>query len=162
MLWARQFGIAVGIAVFFPMLVSYGVSLIRPYPHIEHQVYVYATIAPTTPEGWKAYEEENQARNKREQERRDAIDKARQPFYWLLFLIATPLGIAATVAGSYLKIVSVGTGLIFGGMMNVLNGVSGYWEHLTRSGQIASLLLGLCLIAFVVYRQVITARHRPV
>ena len=161
MILARQFAVAISIAILFPLLVYYGVSLIQPYPELEHRVVGWVEVSPTTPEGAKAREEENRAREKREKEERDAVDKATLPFFRLLILVATPPGIAAMLVGSYLRITSIGTGLMFGGMATVFDGYSGYWDYLDDWIRFVSLLIGLCIIIFVGYRQFAAARNPP-
>jgi hypothetical protein len=156
-----QVTVTTGIAVLLPILVSFGVNLVQPYPRIEQNVVVTARITPTTPEGWKAWDEENEARKQREQEQRDAIDDAARPFYRLLIFVATPIGIAAILLGSYLKIASVGTGLIFGGALTVLYGYGGYWEHIDNSIRVVSVLAGISILIFLTYRRSNGARTPP-
>ena len=161
MLRAYQVVMTTGIAIVLPILVSLSVTLFQHYPHFEQHVAVTVRIAPTTPEGWKAWDEENEAEKRREREQSDAMDEATRPFYRLLILVATPIGIAAILVGSYLKIASVGTGLIFGGALTLANGYSGYWAHLDNGLRLASLLAGLCLVGLVLYRQFWSARNPP-
>jgi hypothetical protein len=156
---ARQFAVAIGVAALFPLVVYYGVNLIQPYPKFEHRVVAWMDAGPKTPEEAKAREEENRIREQREMEERNAVDKATLPFYRLLILVATPLGLAAMLIGSYLKVASVGTGLIFGGMLTVFDGYSGYWDHLDDWARFASLLVGLCVVVFLGYRHFAVARN---
>jgi hypothetical protein len=161
MILARQFVVAMGITILFPLLVHYGVGLIEPHPDIQRHYMVWVRITPTTPEGWKAWEEENRAREQREKEARDAIDRATQPFFRLLILVAAPLGIAAIAAGLFLRSVSVGTGLIFGGMFAVADGYSGYWDHLDIWARSVSLPAAFCIVSFVGYRYFNAGRNTP-
>jgi hypothetical protein len=157
--WVWQVTVTTGIAVLLPILVSFGVNLVQPYPQIERNVVVMARITPTTPEGWKAWDEENEAHERREQEQRRAIDDAARPFYRLLIFVATPIGIAAILVGSYLKIASVGTGLIFGGVLTVLYGYGGYWGHLDNIIRVVSILAGISILIFLAYRLSSSARN---
>src|SRR5262245_30203289 len=116
-----QFAVTISITILFPMLVHDGVSLIRPFPHIEHRVVVSVDAGTATPERAKAAEEETRAMEKRLNQEFDALDEATRPYFQLVFF-ATPLGLAAMLVGSYTKIVSVGTGLILGGMITVADG----------------------------------------
>jgi hypothetical protein len=163
MILARQFAVAISIAILIPMLVYYGVTLIQPYPNIHNETHVVVTVrvAPTTPEGWKAWEEEHQTEEKRHKEQMDAIDKATSPFFRTLFFLATPLGLVAIFVGSYLGSISVGAGLIFGGIATVTDGYWGYWKHLDNWIQFVSVLIGLCIVVFVGYRQFTAARNPP-
>jgi hypothetical protein len=157
----RQFVIIFGIAMLYPVLVYYAVNAYQPFPKFEYTVYASARIAPTTPEGWKAWEEENRAFEKKRQEELDAIDKATEPFYRALILIGTPLGLAAILVGLLLKSHTVGVGLILGGIVSVTNAYSGYWDHLDDRIHNVSLLFGLCLLIFLGYRLFRVARNNP-
>jgi hypothetical protein len=159
--WAWRVTVTTGIAVLLPILVTIGVNLVQPYPHIERNVMVTARITPTTPEGWKAWDEENEARKRLEQEQSHAIDEAARPFYRLLIFVATPIGIAAILVGSYLKIASVGTGLMFGGALTIVYGYGGYWEHLDNSIRVVSVLAGLSILIFLAYRRSNGTRNPP-
>jgi hypothetical protein len=158
---AWQVIVTTGIAVLLPILVGFGVNLVEPYPQIERNVIVTVRIARTTPEGWKAWDEENEADKRREQERRQTIDDATRPFYRLLIFVAAPIGIAAILVGSYLKIAAVGTGLIFGGALTILYGYGSYWEHLDTSVRVVSVLAGLSILIFLAYRSSDGTRNPP-
>jgi uncharacterized membrane protein YphA (DoxX/SURF4 family) len=161
MMLVRQFAIVFSIAILYPMLVYYGVRDYQPLPEFQYYVVVSARVAPTTPEGWKVWEEENRAAEKKRQEDLDAVDKATQPFFRALILVATPLGIAVIFIGSYLRFHSIGMGLIFGGIFSITNAYWGYWNHLDDWIQYLSLLLGFCLLVFVGYRQFAVTRNNP-
>jgi hypothetical protein len=162
MISARQFVVAMGITILFPLLIHYGVSLIEPHPDFQRRSYVWVRATPTTPEGWKAWDEENRVVEQREKEARDAIDKATRPFFRLLILVAAPLGIAAIAIGLFLRSTSVGAGLIFGGMFAAADGYCGYWIHLDIWARSVSLLAGFCIVAFVGYRYFNAGRNTPI
>ena len=156
----RQFAIVFGITVIFPALIYYGVRACQPLPAVQYTVYVSARLTPTTPEGWKAWEEENRAQQKKRQEDLDAFDKAALPFYRALILVSTLLGTPAILIGSLFKFSSVGTGLVGGGTASLANGYLGYWNHLDDTAQLALLSLLVCLLIFVGY-QFVTTRNNP-
>jgi hypothetical protein len=149
----RQFAIIFGIAILYPTLVYYSVRAYQPLPEFQYSYRITARLAPTTPEGWKAWEEENRAEEKKHQ--------ANQPFFRALILVATPLGIAAIFIGSYLKFHSIGTGLILGGIISVTSAYWDYWSHLEDWVRLVSLLFGCCILGFVGYRQFVTVRNNP-
>jgi hypothetical protein len=158
----RQFVIIFGIAMLYPVLVYYAVNAYQPFPKFEYTVHASVRITPTTPEGWKAWEEENRAFEKKRQEELDAIDKATQPFYRALIFIGTSLGLAAILVGLLLKSHTVGVGLILGGAVSITNAYSGYWEHLDDRIRYVSLLLGFCLVVFLAYRLFHMTRNNPI
>jgi hypothetical protein len=157
----RQFVIIFGIAMLYPVLVYYAVNAYQPFPKFEYTVHASVRITPTTPEGWKAWEEENRAFEKKRQEELDAIDKATQPFYRALILIGTPLGLVVILLGLLLKSHTVGVGLILGGIVSIANAYSGYWDHLDDRIRYVSLLLGFCLLIFLGYRLFGGAPNNP-
>jgi hypothetical protein len=161
MIWARQFAIIFGIAILYPALIRYSVGVFQPLPKIQNYTYVSVRIAPTTPEGWKTWEEEDRAEQKKHQEDLDAVDRATRPFFRVLILVATPLGIAAMFVGSYLKYPSVGTGLVLGGIISVTNAYWSYWNHLDDWIRYLSLLLGFGFLGFIGYHQFVAARSNP-
>jgi hypothetical protein len=158
---ARQFVVAMGITLLFPLLVYYGVGLIEPHPETERHYMVWVRITPTTPEGWKAWEEEKRAREQREKEGREALDRATRRFFRLLIFVATPLGIAAIAVGLHLRSTSFGAGLAFGGMFTVVEGYSGYWDYLDNWVRFVSILAGFCIVVFVGHRQFNIGRNTP-
>jgi hypothetical protein len=158
----RQFASILGIAMLYPVLVSYAVNAYQPFPKFEYTVHASVRIAPTTPEGWKVWEEENRALEKKQQEELDTIDKATQPFYRALIFIGTPLGLAAIFIGLHLKSRIVGVGLILGGIVSITNAYSGYWDHLDDRIRYVSLLLGFCLLVFLAYRLFHMVRNNPI
>ena len=156
----RQFWIGLSITLFFPVCVHYLANAIHPYPEFHYQLRVVARLAPSTPEGWRAWDEENQAEEKRRQEELDYIDQAKRPFFRTLILVGAPLGIAAILVGSYVGITSVATGLIAGGIITVFYAYCGYWSHLDPWFRLASVLLAVAMTIFVWQRR-FTARSTP-
>src|SRR5579863_8897532 len=135
----RQFVTVFGIAVIFPALIYYSVRAYQPLPDIQYTTYVSVSLAPTTPEGWKAWEEEDRAQQKKHQEDLDAVDKATQPFYRALILVATLLGTPAILIGAILKFNSIGAGFVGGGIASITNGYWGYWNRLDDTARFALL-----------------------
>jgi hypothetical protein len=135
---ARQIAVDFGIALFFPLLVYYGVETFYPSP--KRQIIVTATLVPTpnpAPEQPKAYEEQRQKR----QEQQQAYDAAAKNFARVLVMVSTPLGVAAILIGAYLALNSIGTGLIFGGIFSIVWGYYGYWQYLDDWIRFVSLLV---------------------
>jgi hypothetical protein len=158
----RQFAIIFGIALLYPVLVYYAVNAYQPFPKFEYTVYASVRIAPTTPEGWKAWEAENRAFEKKRQEELDAVDRATQPFYRALIFIGTSLGLAAILVGLLLKSQTIGVGLVLGGAVSIANAYSGYWNHLDDRVRYVSLLLGFCLLVLLAYRLFRMAQNNPI
>jgi len=164
---ARQFAIALAIAVLYPALVHWSVRAVYPYPDrpSESGTFVYAYSMPNSVQEVRAIEAKMRAEAERrweEARRQDALyDKLTLPFRHALIQVASPLGLVAIVLGSYLTLHAIGTGLIVGGFASIANAYWGYWAHLDDWSRSVALLGGFCLLIFVAYRQVVSARSQP-
>ncbi len=141
---ARQIAIGFGIAVIFPLLVYYGVSSFHPAPRTQDFFGNSTSVAAT-------------------QTQRDAYNAAEKEFSHILIFVATPLGIAAILIGSYMGmgLYSIGTGLIFGGIITVGMGYAHHWAYLEDWIRFVSLLAGFAILIFVGYRQFGVTRTSP-
>lgn len=140
---ARQIVIGFGIAIIFPLLIHYGVSTFHPAPKYQSFFTIKAPLTSnTTPEERKEYQEQQ----RRDQE---AYATAARAFARVLAMFAIPLGLAAMVVGAYLPNLSVGTGLILGGILTVTWGYWSYWSYLEDWIRFVSLLSGFALLLFV-------------
>lgn len=133
---ARQFAIGFGIAIVFPLLVYYGVRTFHSPPKWDTEVY----SSPMTAED-----------RQRQRERRDAYTARSKEFARVLIIVATPLGIAAILLGTFVSMPAVGTGLILGGILTVAHGYWGYWNYADDWLRFVSLILGFAVLLFVAY-----------
>ena len=120
---AKKFALGFGIAVIFPMLVHYGVSVFSPEPRWEDYHIV----------GQPPKDATREERAKREQKGAELDEKWKEDtkrFEKRLFLVAAPVGIAAIIIGSLISVQSVGTGLMFGGIFTLMDGYFTYWPEL--------------------------------
>jgi hypothetical protein len=152
---ARQIAIGFGIAVIFPLLVYYGVSIFHPAPN-RQSFFPITTPLPTnaTPEQRKEYADE-------QRNRQETYNAAAKDFARTLVIVSTPSGIAAILVGAYLTIHAIGTGLIFGGIFTVAWGYFGYWQYLDDWVRFVSLLAGFAVLVFVGYRHIAVRRTNP-
>jgi hypothetical protein len=153
-----QFLVTISIAILVPLLVHTGVSLLRPFPRVEYRVEIFADTGAVTREHTKAGEDEIRAVEKRQNDKIKAFDEATRPYFQLLFFV-TPLGLLAMLVGWYTQIASVGTGLILCGMITVVDGYAGYWNHLDGRTRFVSLLIGLGMAVFVIHRRLVATRN---
>jgi hypothetical protein len=151
---ARQIAIGFGIAIIFPLLVYYGVSMFHPAPKPE-DFYRTNCVTPTS-----TAEERRECAEKRRLEQA-AYTAAVKEFSLKLVLFAAPLGIVAILIGAYLPLYAIGTGLIFGGIFAVAFGYWGYWQYLEDWVRFASLLVGFAILLFVGFRRVAGVRTSP-
>ncbi len=140
---ARQIVIGFGIAVIFPLLIHYGVSTFHPAP--KYQSFIINRLAPSgsaTPEERKEYQDKQRSDQ-------EAYAAAARAFARVLAMFAVPLGLAALIVGAYLPNLSIGTGLILGGILTVTWGYWSYWSYLEDWIRFVSLLSGFALLLFI-------------
>jgi hypothetical protein len=154
MMQGHRLLIAYLIAVFYPFAVYEGVRAYHPFERPQFELRLVASFAPppATPEEQKALEDKVRAGQKKLEEMLAAAEQAKRDFYRVLILVATPLGVAAMILGSYLKFPAIGTGLVIGGFVSVTNAYWGYWGQLSDRTRHVSIWLGVCLIIFIWYR----------
>ena len=148
---ARQIAVGFGIALILPLLIYYGVSTFYPPP--KFNTFVTATLAyqsNPTPEQRKEIEDRRLER----QRQLEIFNAAARDFARVLVIVSTPLGIAAIMAGAYVSLHAIGTGLIFGGIFSVAWGYWSYWQYLDDWIRFISLLFGFGILLFVGYRRV--------
>ena len=147
---ARHFAIGIGIALLFPMFVFYGVGTATHRP-------IYAEYTKNIPP-FVANEPQEQrvARAQAQKAAGDAFRAAQQVFARQLVLVAVPLGIVAILIGSFLKMNSIGAGLMFGGLFSVGLGYWHYWQYLQDWALFISALAGL-IVFLAVGRRLITS-----
>ena len=153
---ARQIAIGFGIAFIFPLLIHYGVATFYPPPKFQSYVTVTARLLPSN--ATPAERQEIEEQRKKRQEQVDAFNAAAKDFARMLVLVATPLGVAAILIGSFVALHAIGTGLIFGGIFSIAWGYWGYWGHLDDWLRFVSLLVGFAILLFVGYRMISGAR----
>jgi hypothetical protein len=116
---AKNFAVALGIAIFFYSSVNAGVNTISPAPQWQdYQVKDYCSrvkeAAPAEKEQLKAEKEQLEQKHK---------DDLRIHATYR-FSAAFPLGVAALLLGGLLGLRSVGAGLMFGGLLTLFTGHS--------------------------------------
>jgi len=145
---AKKFALGVGMAIILPMLVYYGVNMFSPSPKWrDYRVDDY----------YERYKEADQAEKnvlRKERKRLDTEKRAhRKRFERHLYLVATPVGIAAIIAGSVIAIHGIGAGLMFGGIFTVTEGYVCYWSELPPWLRFLSLLVAFAVLLYIGYRK---------
>lgn len=143
---AKKFGFGFGIAVILPMLVHYGVSTFSPQPKWQdyYSSGYYQDYQESTPEKKKELQQERKKKD-------EAFRSKRKVFERRLFYVAIPVGIAAIIAGAILAVQAVGAGLIFGGILTLIDGYCWYWSELQDWMRFLSLLVAFVVIVFCGY-----------
>jgi hypothetical protein len=70
-----------------------------------------------------------------------------------VFIIATIFGIIALVAGILLKITSVSSGLMGGGILTIVYGIIRYWSGLQNYGRFAVMAIALVILIWLGYKK---------
>ena len=69
-----------------------------------------------------------------------------------VFIIATIIGIIALVAGIVLKITSVSSGLMGGGILTIIYGIIRYWSGLQNYGRFTVMAIALVVLIWLGYK----------
>ena len=145
---AKKFALGFGIAILLPMVVHYGVSTFSPNPKDrDYRV-----------ENFKELHERGSLEDKiRLEQKRSTLKKElrehKKRFRKHLFFVAAPIGILAIIAGSFIGVPAVGTGLMFGGILNLMNGYFWHWSGLQDWIRFLSLLIAIIFLIFIGYRR---------
>jgi hypothetical protein len=70
-----------------------------------------------------------------------------------VFIIATVIGIIALIAGIVLKITSVSSGLMGGGILLVIYGIMRYWSGLENYGRFTVMGIALVVLIWLGYKK---------
>ena len=143
---AKKFALAFGIAVVFPMMIHYGVSTWTPKPKWGDYQVQGLFNQQLSPEERARLE----AVQRIEQEQRKAAEKR---FEQHLFAVAVPLGLVALLAGAFLRLPAIGSGLMFAGIFSVCDGYFNYWSELADVLKFVSLLAAFIVLVIVGYRK---------
>jgi hypothetical protein len=149
----RELLIGLVIAVLLPLLTYYGVGLFQSPPRTQSEVIARTATPPAKADPSREIEDLRRAD--------DAFRAAAKAFSRLLWLVATPISIAAILAGTFLASSAISMGLIFGGIFTAAWAYSGYWEHLDGWARAVSLVAAFALLLFAGYRRfvVIPGQH---
>ena len=151
---AKKFALGCAIAVVLPMLMYYGLSSVVSPPQWEQYVIEH-------------YHERHERASLEEQKRMEAERSELEAKMWEdfrrfhrhLFFTAVPVGILAIVVGIFLPVQTVGTGLMFGGIISLCVGYLGYWSELSYVARFVSLLFAFIILVAVGYKKIERAKN---
>lgn len=145
---AKKFGFGFGIAIILPIMIHYGVSTFSPQPKW-NSYYQYNNYDDT--DYSKLSDEEKKNKNIERKKKDEEYRFQQKTFQRRLFYVATPVGIAAIIIGSFLAVQAVGAGLIFGGIFTITDGYCWYWTELDDWMRFLSLLIAFSVLVVVGY-----------
>lgn len=146
---AKKFALGFGLAVLLPFLIYYGVSTFSPPPKWDYQTERYQFDTKNSP-----LTKEEFAQRKAEYDKYDKDYQAKhKEFQQHLFFVAAPIGLIALIAGSFVSVQAVGTGLMFGGVFTFLEGVLSNWSEIQDSMKFGLLLITFAILILIGYKK---------
>lgn len=145
-----NFAIGMGIAILLPLLVLYGVNTFSPPPEWQND---HSTEHYEKPAAVTMTPEERKEIARQQQIASDSFASARQQHQLNLFLVALPTGLIAVIAGTFIRVPALGPGLVFGGVLTLVEGYLIYWQKLDDPIKFISLLVALIVLSVTAYKR---------
>ena len=147
----KQLVIWLGVAALLPLTGYAGATMIHPRTRLKELTEQRQRVQQET------YDTEDVAargKSRDEQQRLSKlIDEEQRLFYRAMFWVGFPIGLAALVAGLFLRPVAVATGLAFGGLCTLTAGCYSYWDNMGDALRFFSLLLVLVTLIAIGLRK---------
>lgn len=147
-----------GMAALLPLLVFYATSLfIKTFPQPkDFMVPGYAQRIQQTES-----EDEKKSLYTQQMQLRNAYIKQTEEHAQAFFFFSLFIGLCAIFAGIFIHGIGVGSGLILGGIVSILQGYYFYWFYLTDLLRFVSLLVGVAILFAAGHLKVVrrTAEH---
>lgn len=138
-----------GIAIVFAALVHYGICTFFPEPKWkDYQVENYRERHE------RASKEEKIALEKEQNEKYELREKAEEKWATKYFYIGLPIGILAVIIGSLVKLPAIGSGLLGGGILVLIESYGHYWLHMPNLPKFISLCVVFIILVWVGYKKV--------
>jgi len=84
---------------------------------------------------------------------RGEFDDVREIYNRNVFIIATIFGLIALIAGIVLKITSISSGLMGGGILLIIYGIIRYWSGLENYGRFTVMGIALAILIWLGYKK---------
>jgi len=143
----KQLIVWVAVAALLPLTSVAGATLLHPKTALKDLTARQQRIQQATYDTKDVAAREN-SRDEAERVRKQIEDEQRA-FYRAMFWVGFPIGFAALVAGLFLRVVPVGTGLAFGGLCTLTAGCYSYWNDMGDGLRFVSLLVVLLTVTAV-------------
>jgi len=85
---------------------------------------------------------------------RGEFDDVREIYNRNVFIVATIIGIIALIVGIILKITSVSSGLMGGGILLIIYGIIRYWSGLQNYGRFTVMGIALVVLIWLGYKKI--------
>jgi len=156
----KKIALGFGIAIIFPMMVHYGfATFFTPpkLPKFETLNYGWSIIDQDGKRVMREPTEEEkneEGRKKEENEKRSLkYQKEMEKYSEKQFYIIVPLGVLAILIGIFVPLQAIGTGLIFGGILSIIEGYLGYWYYLSNDLKFISLVIAFIVLILTGYKK---------
>lgn len=138
-----------GIAIVFAALVHYGICTFFPQPKWQdYRVQNYWERHKRASNKEKIALEEEKNR-KEELRKKDQQEWATRYFY-----IGLPVGILAVIVGALIKLPAIGSGLLGGGILVLIESYGHYWLHMPDAPKFISLCAVFILLLWIGYKKI--------
>jgi hypothetical protein len=135
------------VAALLPLTGYAGAVMIHPQ-HKLHDLLAEQSRTQSETYDTKDVSAREKSRDKAEALRKQ-IESEQHATYQTMFWVGFPIGYAALVAGFFLRTVSVGSGLAFGGLCTLSQGCYSYWNDMGDTLRFVSLLLVLVSVVAI-------------
>ncbi len=140
----KRLVIWVGIAALLPLSSWAGATMLHPRTEWKE---LTAQRSRAQQETYDTKDVDARARARDEQQRlTKLIDAEQRRFYRAMFWVSFPTGLTALVVGLFLRSVTVGTALAFGGLCTLTAGCYSYWDDMGGGLRFFSLLIVLAIL----------------
>lgn len=146
---AKKIVLIIGIAIIFPMMIHFGVSIFSPKPkwkdyRIENY---YMQYKKASPKEKKVLQAKKKLLEKKKEE-------ASRRFQTHLFYVAVPLGIIVVIIGAFFSTEALGAGLMLGGISSTTNGYFNSWNVLDDRLRFLSALCVFIILIIAAYMKI--------
>jgi len=146
---AKKIVLGFGIAIVFAALAHYGICTFFPKPKREdYRVQNY----------WERHKrasaEEKIALEKEKNEKEEIRKQDQQKWATKYFYIGLPIGILAIIIGALIRLPAIGSGLLAGGILVLIESYGHYWMHMPDAPKFISLVIVFILLLWVGYKKI--------
>jgi hypothetical protein len=143
----KQIGIWLGVLSLLPLATWYGTSAFSPPPDAKEHYKKTSRLEEKIKEAVNAEQKE---KLRQEKDRIDKeFDEAEKAFYQDMFWVAYPVGLVAVIIGILLPVQTVGSGLLFGGIITLGIGCYSFWDTMDAWLRFGSLVLVLFVLVIL-------------
>jgi len=139
----------IAIAIIFALFVGYGIDTFYEAPEYEDFCNESSRALPVKPN-----QTEMEEFNAKQNQCREEYDAASEPYNRNVFIITLIIGIIAVFLGSFvLKVESVSSGIMAGGVLTLIYGTLRYWGDMHKYLRFSVLTMVLFILIWIGYKK---------